>query len=87
MSIVAAREFLARMNTDFAFRNNVENLELDEQTHYVAQAGYVFSVEELRAAVEPQDFLEQVIGGASEPQLMRFEDELIRSFQDVLRKD
>jgi len=87
MSLNAAREFLTRMNSDQHFRSHVENLELAEQSQYVAQAGYLFSVAELQTAVQqPADFLDQVLGGSHNPQYSNYETEFSRSLKDVLHK-
>ncbi|MEI6286482.1 MAG: Nif11-like leader peptide family natural product precursor [Bacillota bacterium] len=87
MSLNAAREFLTRMNTDQHFRSQVENMELPEQSEYVAQAGYVFSITELQSTIQqPTDFLDQVIGGSSHQQFSSYETEYSRSLKDVLQK-
>ena len=85
MSLNAAREFLNRMNTDPVFRSHVENLELTEQSQYVAQAGYDFSIAELQTTIQqPVDFLDNVIGGSRDPQFGSYETEFTRSLKDVL---
>ena len=87
MSLNAAREFLTRMNTDPVFRSHVENLELNEQSQYVAQAGYDFSIAELQTTIErPADFLDQVFGGSRDLQCNSYETEFARSLKDVLLK-
>lgn len=85
MSIESARAFLARMNSDTRFRTRVENLELDDQQHFVEQSGYSFTLADMKYAAEnPLVDLNLVVGGAQQPgSIQSFESEFIRSWKDA----